>query len=320
MGSARGSAISNPENRLSEDPYKVLGVKKDASQDDIQKAYRKLAKKLHPDLNPGNKQAEDRFKAVTAAYDLLSDAEKRGRFDRGEIDAAGQERPRQRYYRDFAEAAQGEHPYASSEGFADLGDEGDLFSSLFGRARGGGRANIRMRGQDIHFRMPVDFLDAVNGATRRITLPDGQTLDVTIPAGARDGQMLRLAGKGGPGIGGGPQGDAFIEINVAPHPFFTRKGDDIHLDLPVSLSEAVLGGKISVPTPTGPVSMTVPKGSNTGSVLRLRGKGVAKPDKSRGDEYVTLKVVLPDKPDAELEAFAANWPAGKAYNPRRGME
>lgn len=308
---------------MNQDPYNVLGVNKDASPDDIQKAYRALAKKLHPDLNPGNKQAEDQFKAVTAAYDLLSDPEKRARFDRGEIDAAGQERPRQRYYRDFAEAAQSEHPYASSSGFADFGelaDESDLFSSLFGRARGGGQANIRMRGQDIHFRMPVDFLDAVNGATRRITLPDGQTLDVTIPAGARDGQMLRLAGKGGPGIGGGPQGNAFIELNIAPHPFFTRKGDDIHLELPVSLSEAVLGAKVSVPTPTGPVMMTVPKGSNTGSVLRLRGKGVPRAGRARGDEYITLKVVLPEKPDPELEAFVAGWNAGKTQNPRRGME
>jgi DnaJ-class molecular chaperone len=305
---------------LSEDPYSVLGLKKDASQDDIQKAYRGLAKKLHPDLNPGNKQAEEQFKAVSAAYDLLSDPEKRARFDRGEIDASGQERPRQRYYRDFAEAARGDHPYASSEGFSDFGDlgeESDLFSGLFGR---GGRANIRMRGQDIHFRMPVEFLEAINGATRRITLPDGSALDVTIPAGARDGQMLRLAGKGGPGIGGGPQGDAFIEISVKPHPYFTRKGDDIHLELPVSLGEAVLGGKVSVPTPTGPVTMTVPKGSNTGSLLRLRGKGVARPGGARGDQYVSLKVVLPEKPDAELEAFVTGWGGGKTYNPRRGME
>lgn len=305
---------------MSEDPYSVLGIKKDASPDDIQKAYRALAKKLHPDLNPGNKQAEDQFKTVAAAYDLLSDPEKRARFDRGEIDASGQERPRQRYYRDYAGAAPGEHPYASSEGFSDFGDpgeEGDLFSGLFGR---GGRANIRMRGQDVHFRMPVEFLDAINGATRRITLPGGSTLDVAIPAGARDGQMLRLAGKGGPGIGGGPPGDAFIEISVKPHRTFTRKGDDIHLELPVSLSEAVLGAKVSVPTLTGAVTMTVPKGSNTDSVLRLRGKGVPRAGGAPGDQYVTLKVVLPDKPDAELEAFAAGWTAGKAYNPRRGME
>lgn len=302
---------------MNEDPYSVLGVKKDASQDDIQKAYRKLAKKLHPDLNPGNKQAEDRFKAVSAAYDLLSDPEKRARFDRGEIDASGQERPRQRFYRDFAGGAAGDHPYASSEGFSDFSDESDLFSSLFGR---GGRMNLKMRGQDAHYRLPVEFLEAVNGAKRRITLSDGSTIDITVPPGARDGQLLRLAGKGGPGIGGGPSGDAFIEIVVTPHPLFTRKGDDIHLVLPVSLTEAVLGGKISVPTPTGAVTMNVPKGSNTGTVLRLRGKGVARADGTRGDEYVKLKVVLPDKPDPELEKFVQNWGAGKAHDPRRGME
>lgn len=302
---------------MNEDPYSVLGVKKDASQDDIQKAYRKLAKKLHPDLNPGNKQAEDRFKAVSAAYDLLSDSEKRARFDRGEIDASGQERPRQRFYRDFAGGAAGDHPYASSEGFSDFSDESDLFSSLFGR---GGRMNLKMRGQDAHYRLPVEFLEAVNGAKRRITLSDGSTIDITVPPGARDGQLLRLAGKGGPGIGGGPSGDAFIEIVVTPHPLFTRKGDDIHLVLPVSLTEAVLGGKISVPTPTGAVTMNVPKGSNTGTVLRLRGKGVARADGTRGDEYVKLKVVLPDKPDPELEKFVQNWGAGKAHDPRRGME
>ena len=303
--------------RFNADPYNVLGVKKDASQDDIQKAYRKLAKKLHPDLNPGNKQAEEQFKAVSAAYDLLSDPEKRARFDRGEIDASGQERPRQRYYRDFAGGAAGDHPYASSEGFSDFSDEGDLFFSLFGR---GGRMNLKMRGQDVHYRLPVEFLEAVNGATRRITLSDGSTVDVTVPPGARDGQLLRLAGKGGAGIGGGPPGDAFVEIVVKPHPLFTRKDDDIHLELPVSLTEAVLGGKISVPTPTGAVSMNVPKGSNTGTVLRLRGKGVARSNGTRGDEYVKLKVVLPEKPDPELEKFVQSWTAGKAHDPRRGME
>lgn len=302
---------------MNEDPYSVLGVKKDASQDDIQKAYRKLAKKLHPDLNPGNKQAEEQFKAASAAYDLLSDPDKRARFDRGEIDASGQERPRQRYYRDFASGASGEHPYATSEGFSDFGDEGDLFSGLFGR---GGRFNLKMRGQDIHYRLPVEFLEAVNGTTRRVTLSDGSTIDVSVPPGARDGQLLRLTGKGGAGIGGGPPGDAFIEIVVKPHPLFTRKGDDIYLELPVSLSEAVLGGKISVPTPTGTVSVNVPKGSNTGTILRLRGKGVARADGTRGDEYVKLRVVLPDKPDPELEKFVQNWAAGKAHDPRRGME
>jgi DnaJ-class molecular chaperone len=301
---------------LNEDPYRVLGVGKNASQDEIQKAYRKLAKKLHPDLNPGNKQAEEQFKAASAAYDLLSDSEKRARFDRGEIDASGQERPRQRYYRDYAGAAAGDHPYATAEGFSDFSDDSDLFSSIFGR---GGRFNLKMRGEDVRYRLPVEFLEAVNGTVRRVTLADGSTVDVSVPPGAREGQMLRLAGKGNPGVGGGPPGDAFIEIIVNPHPFFTRHGDDIHLELPISLTEAVLGGKISVPTATGAVTMSIPKGSNTGTILRLRGKGVSRHDGSRGDEYVKLKVVLPDKPDAELEQFVRGWAVGKAQDPRSGM-
>jgi DnaJ-class molecular chaperone len=301
---------------LNEDPYRVLGIGKNASQDEIQKAYRKLAKKLHPDLNPGNKQAEEQFKAASAAYDLLSDPEKRARFERGEIDASGQERPRQRYYRDYAGAAAGDHPYATAEGFSDFSDDSDVFSTIFGR---GGRFNLKMRGEDARYRLPVEFLEAVNGTVRRVTLADGSTIDVSVPPGAREGQMLRLAGKGNPGVGGGPPGDAFIEILVKPHPFFTRHGDDIHLELPISLTEAVLGGKISVPTATGAVTMSVPKGSNTGTILRLRGKGVSRHDGSRGDEYVKLKVVLPDKPDAELEQFVRGWAVGKAQDPRNGM-
>jgi DnaJ-class molecular chaperone len=296
---------------LAADPYTVLGVKKDASQDEIQKAYRRLAKKLHPDLNPGNKQAEERFKEVSAAYDLLGDPDRRARFDRGDIDASGMERPRQRYYRDFAEGG----TYASDAGFADFAGVDDILSQMFGRE---GRANIRMRGSDTHYRLELDFLDAINGGKRQITLPDGSALDVNIPPGTRDGQILRLRGKGRPGMGGGPPGDALVEIEVRPHRIFTRKGDDIHVDLPISLGEAVLGGKVKVPTPSGPVTMMVPKWANTGAVLRLRGKGVPRIDGSRGDEFVTLKVMLPEKPDPELEKFVAQWHG--AYSPRQAME
>jgi len=296
---------------LAADPYTVLGVKKDASQDEIQKAYRRLAKKLHPDLNPGNEQAEERFKEVSAAYDLLGDPDKRARFDRGEIDASGMERPRQRYYRDFAEGG----AYASDAGFADFAGVDDILSQMFGRE---GRANIRMRGSDVHYRLELDFLDAINGGKRQITLPDSSALDVNIPPGTRDGQILRLRGKGRPGMGGGPPGDALVEIEVRPHRIFTRKGDDIHVDLPISLGEAVLGGKVKVPTPSGTVTMTVPKWANTGTVLRLRGKGVPRIDGSRGDEFVTLKVMLPEKPDPELEKFVAQWRG--AYSPRQAME
>ncbi len=223
---------------MAADPYETLGVKKDASQDAIQKAYRRLAKKLHPDLNPGNKQAEEQFKEVSAAYDLLSDPEKRARFDRGEIDASGAERPRQRYYRDFADAG-ASSPYTSDAGFADFAGMDDILSEIFGRQ---GRGNVRMRGPDVHYRLALDFLDAINGGKQQLTLPDGTVLDVTIPPGTRDGQVLRLRGKGRPGVGGGPAGDALIEIEVRPHRVFTRKGDDIHVELPISLSEAVLGG------------------------------------------------------------------------------
>jgi DnaJ-class molecular chaperone len=295
---------------LAVDPYTVLGVKRNASQDDIQKAYRRLAKKFHPDLNPGNKQAEEQFKEVSAAYDLLGDTDKRARYDRSEIDASGTERPQQRFYRDFAE---GGSPYASDAGFADFAAD-DILSQFFGRE---GRTNIRMRGSDIHYRLELDFLDAINGGKRQITLPDGSILDVNIPPGASDGQVLRLRGKGRPGMGGGRPGDALVEIEVRPHRVFTRKGDDIHVDLPISLSEAVLGGRVRVPTPAGSVTMTLPKWSNTGTVLRLKGKGVPRID-GKGDEFVTLKVMLPEKPDPELETFVAKWHG--AYSPRQAME
>jgi DnaJ-class molecular chaperone len=301
------------ESALAADPYQTLGVNKDASQADIQKAYRRLAKKLHPDLNPGNKKAEDGFKDLSAAYDLLGDPDKRTRFDRGEIDASGVERPQQRYYRDFAEGG-ASHPYASDSGFADFAGADDILSEILGR---GGRANLRMRGQDVHYRLELDFLDAVNGGKQQLTLPDKSVLDVTIPPGTRDGQVLRLRGKGRPGLGGGPPGDALIEVAVRPHPTFERKGDDIHIELPISLKEAVLGGKAKVPTPAGAVTMTIPKWANTGRVLRLKGRGVPRPDGTRGDELVRLKVMLPELPDPELEKFIDQWQPGTADSARR---
>src|ERR1700688_4015089 len=212
---------------LAEDPYTTLGVKKDATQDDIQKAYRRLAKKLHPDLNPGNKIAEDKFKEISAAYDLLSDPDKRARFDRGEIDASGTERPRQQYYKDFADQG-GWSAYTNSAGFADFGDYAgaeDILSEIFGRE---GRAGRRRRGQDVRYHLELSFLDAVNRGKQSIILPDGSTLTVNIPPGAGDGHILRLRGKGRPGGGDGPPGHALNEISVLPHPYFTRKGDDIH--------------------------------------------------------------------------------------------
>lgn len=304
---------------MSLDPYQVLGVARTATQEEIQKAYRGLAKKLHPDLNPGNKQAEAKFKDVTAAYDLLSDAEKRARFDRGEIDASGAERPRQQYYRDFAEGREGARTYTSTEGFSDFEGMDDVISTIFG-ARGRRGGTVRMRGEDAAYRLEVEFLDAVNGTTSHITLPDGSELRVSIPAGTRDGQILRLRGKGRPGLGGGPPGDALIEITVRSHPLFTRQGDDIRVELPISLKDAVLGGRIRVPTPTGDVTMKVPKWSNTGKVLRLAGKGVRRSSGGHGDEYVMLKVVLPEKPDADLERLIAEWQPASGGSTRETTE
>jgi DnaJ-class molecular chaperone len=305
----------------SADPYQTLGVKRHASPEDIRKAYRRLAKKLHPDVNPGDTGAEQRFKDVSAAYNLLSDADQRARFDRGETDASGAERPR--YQRARTGAAQGAGRFGEGagrfdDGAADFGGFGtdDLFSDFFGR--GGGTSRFGRRGQDVRTQLEADFLDTVNGASKRVTLPHGETLDITIPPGTRDGQILRLRGKGMPGRNG-PPGDMLVEIDVRPHRFFTREGDDIHLELPVSLTEAALGARVQAPTPTGPVALRVPKGSNTGTVLRLKGKGVRRRDGTRGDEYATLKVVLPDQLDPELENFAARWPAGRAHHPWQTM-
>jgi DnaJ-class molecular chaperone len=287
---------------LSDDPYAILGVKRDASPEQIQKTYRKLARKLHPDLNPGNTEAEEQFKNVSRAYDLLNDPEKRARFDRGEIDISGVERPRQRSYRDVSEPS-ADHAYASDAGFADF-DTDDLLSEIFGRR---GRSDVRRRGADVRYHLDLDFLDAVNGATRSVTLPDGATLDVRIPPGTRDGQTLRLRGKGEPGRNGAPPGDALIAIGVRPHPVFRRAGDDIHFDQGVPLHAAVLGGRIAVSAPSGSVTLTIPKWSTSGKVLRLKGKGVPRSDGTAGDAYVTLLIKLPDKPDPELERAIAAW-------------
>ncbi len=299
------------------DPYEVLGVAKTATPVEIQKAYRALAKKLHPDLNPGNKKSEERFKEVSAAYALLSDADKRRQFDAGEIDASGAERPREPYYRDFAAGRDAGHPYENRSGYADFAEADDIFAELLRRQA---REARRARGRDLLYHLAVDFLDAVNGATRKLTLPEGGALELAIPPGVQEGQVLRLRGKGAPSPGEGEAGDALVEISINPHRFFTRQGDDIHLDLPVTLAEAALGGKVKVPTPTGSVLLTVPKGSNTGSVLRLRGKGAPRPGGGHGDEFVRLKVMLPVEPEPELETFLANWTPGPDYDPRRDMQ
>ncbi|MGY8957896.1 MAG: DnaJ C-terminal domain-containing protein [Alphaproteobacteria bacterium] len=308
---------------MASDPYTVLGVAKSASADEIRKAYRKLAKEHHPDLNPGNRDAEERFKEAQAAYDIVGDADKRARFDKGEIDAEGQERPEQQSYRHYADAG-ANHPYHTAGGYADFGDRGDVFSDLFGQAgRGGpgGQQYVRMRGSDVRYTFEVDFMDAARGAKRRIIMPDGRGLDLTVPAGLRDGQVLRLKAKGMSGIGGGPDGDALVTVHVSPHKLFRRDANDVHIELPIALHEAVLGGKVRVPTIDGPVTMTVPKHTNSGDRLRLKGKGFD-PGKGgkRGDQHITLRVALPDQPDAELEVFLESWAEEHSYDPRVEME
>ncbi len=298
---------------MRDDPYQVLGVAKTATQDDIRKAYRKLAKELHPDLHPDDAEAEARFKEVSAAYGLLKDPENRARFDKGEIDASGAERPEHQFYRHHAEADHGgrySHP-----GFDSEEDLADFLSGIFGQQSGGQRS-MRMKGHDASYTLNVDFLDAVNGAKQRITLPDGSSLDVTIPAGIRDGATLRLKGKGADGMGGEPAGDALIEITVNPHKHFRQEGNDIVLDLPITLDEAVLGAKVNTPTIAGRVAVTVPKGSSTGDVLRLKGKGVKTAKGAPGDQRIVLKVTLPEKIDDELENFFKRWREEHAYDPR----
>lgn len=307
------------------DPYEVLGVAKNASDKDIQKAYRKLAKELHPDLNPDKPEVEDKFKEVSATYRLLSDPEQRRRYDAGEIDAEGVEKPQYEFYRGFADRGPGASTFRQ-EGFESATDFEDFLSGIFGGMGAGGpggarrQREFRAKGSDVNYTLRVGFIEAAKGGRRRVSLPDGRTLDVNIPEGTRDKQTLRLKGQGNPGFGGGPAGDAYVEIRVDPHPYFTLKDDNIHVEVPVTLKEAVLGGRIEVPTIDGPVKMTVPKGSNTGTTLRLKERGI-KDRKSgqRGHEYVTLKVTLPDKPDAALEKFLNEWETPQGYAPRQKM-
>lgn len=301
------------------DPYAILGVAKTATEDEIRKAFRKLAKKHHPDLNPGDKAAEAKFKEISQANELLSDKEKRRRFDAGEIDASGQEMPPRGFYRDQAGAAGGAK-YQRAGGHESFVDMGGIFSEMFGERRGFGGDGFDMGGMPVTYSLRVPFLVAARGGKQRVTLPDGKTLDIDIPEGATDGQTLRLKGQGMPGTQGRPAGDAYVEIHVEPHAFFEARDSDIHVELPVTLREAVLGGKVKVPTVGGAVMLAVPAGSNSGASLRLKGRGLLdRKSGQRGDQYVKLKVVLPDKPDDKLKQFLETWEAGN-HDPRQAME
>lgn len=301
------------------DPYETLGVKKTATEAEIKAAFKNLARKHHPDLHPDDKGAEAKFKDVSTAYDLLKDSEKRRRFDAGEIDATGVERPQQRFYRDYADGP-GNASHATQDGFTNKEDLEEFLARAFGGGAGRAQGSFKARGQDVSYVLPIAFLDAANGATRTITLPEGKTLQVTVPEGAEDRQMLRLKGQGGPGFGGGPAGDAYVELHVAPHAFFQRKDDNIHIEVPVTLKEAVIGGKIEVPTIGGPVTVTVPNTSNTGTTMRLRDRGVRnRKTGQRGHQFISLKVILPTDDEPELAAFLETWQPKHEQNPRKEM-
>lgn len=304
------------------DPYEALGLTRTATADEIKKAYRKLVRSSHPDLYPDDPGAEARFKAIGAAYDILKDPETRARYDAGEIDGLGAERPQRQYYRDFADASG--HAYQQGRGVGPDDDPADIFAEILRNRRaredGFGDRGFSARGADLRYSLEVPFLDAARGAETRITLPDGQSLSVKIPPGTEDGQTLRLRGKGAPGYGGGPGGDALITILVRPHPVFRRDGDDILLTLPITIDEAVLGGKVTAPTIDGPVSLTIPPGASSGRVLRLRGRGVARAGKkTKGDQTVELKVVVPPDPDEKLRAFLSEWRTTHAIDPRANL-
>lgn len=300
---------------MAEDPYKILGVKKDASADEIRSAYRKLAKKHHPDLNPGNKAAEESFKAVSGAYDLLGDLEKRGKYDRGEIDATGAEKPQAQGWRDYASGRPGErYAYTRNGGMdGNNADFEDLFANIFNQRQQG-----PAKGRDRQYNLSVEFLEAVSGGSKRLTLPDGQMLDIKIPPGTQEGDILRLRGKGEPGINNGSAGDALFEVKVAPHKFYKRVGNNLQMDVPISVKEAVLGTKITIPTPAGNVAMTIRPGTESGAEMRLRERGVPAHGKHKaGDLHVKLRVVI-GPTDEKLKEFLQSWEQ-PGFNPREGL-
>jgi DnaJ-class molecular chaperone len=308
------------------DPYEVLGVPKTASEAEIKKSFRNLAKKHHPDTKGGDSGAQKRFQEISAAYDILGDKDKRTKYDQGEIDASGNPRgfdPGAHGYQGgpFGQGA-GPRDFQFTWQDADTAEGGfrpeDILSEIFG-GRGGRRRKQARKGEDYSLAATIGFEEAARGGTRRMVLPDGRELDVRIPVGVRDGQQIRLKGQGGPGRDAGPPGDLLLSITVAPHPWFTRDGNNLRMDLPVTPGEAVLGGKVNVPTLTGPVTLTVPAGSNSGTSLRLKGKGVsAHGGQPAGDLYVRLVITLPDKPDAALREFAATWHPD--YDPRAKLK
>lgn len=313
---------------MARDPYLELGVSRTATAAEIRKAFHKLAKQHHPDANKGDKKSEDRFKQVSAAFDIIGDADKRKKFDAGEIDADGRETMRggAGFGGGFGGAGS---PFGGGfnrgGGFSRGGsaegpeiDLNDLFGDILGRNRGAGAGaggGFSPRGGDVRARLDIDLEEAIKGGKKRVAFSDGRTIDVTIPAGAQEGQTLRLKGQGSPGRGGA--GDALIELAIKPHPIYRRENDTLVMDLPIGVPDAVLGGKVEAPTPDGPVTLSIPKGSNSGARLRLKGRGLADGKGKRGDLFARLVVTLPETPDAELEKFAETWRAQRPYAPKR---
>jgi DnaJ-class molecular chaperone len=305
---------------LARDPYLELGVARTATAAEIRKAFHKLAKQHHPDANTGDKKSEERFKQVSAAFDIIGDPDKRKKFDAGEIDADGRETMRGGGFGGAGSPFGG--GFNRGGGGFSRGGEGpeidlnDLFGDILGRNRGGGAGGgFSPKGADVRARLDINLEEAIKGGKKRVAFSDGRTIDVTIPAGAQEGQTLRLKGQGSPGRGG--QGDALIELAIKPHPIYRRENDTLVMDLPISVPDAVLGGKVEAPTPDGPVTLSIPKGSNTGAKLRLKGRGLADGKGKRGDLFARLVVTLPDAPDAELEKFAEQWREKRPYAPRR---
>ncbi len=307
------------------DPYDILGVSKSASEADIKKAFRSLAKKYHPDTKGGDAAAQKKFQEISGAYDILGDKEKRGKFDRGEIDASGNPRgfdPRAHGFEGggpFGGGRGGQYSWSSDGETAEGFRAEDIFSELFGGGLGGGRRGGGGRrpraGESYEVAITVSFEEAAKGGTRRVYMPDGREVEVRIPVGLRDGQQIRLKGQGGEGRNGGPRGDVLLNVSVASHPYLTRDGNNLRMDLPVTLQEVVLGGKVTVPTLSGSVALSVPANSNSGSMLRLKGKGIpAHGSEAAGDLYVKLVVTLPDRPEADLRNFAESWTT--TYDPR----
>ncbi|MGE0252083.1 MAG: DnaJ C-terminal domain-containing protein [Dongiaceae bacterium] len=319
------------------DPYTILGVSRSASPDEIKKAYRKLAKKYHPDQNPNDKASEKSFKEISAAYDIIGDEKKRRRFDSGEIDAQGNPQGfggrsgggQRANWQDFS--------YSFEEGGGPHFNRGpemdDIIADIFASMRKQRKPKERTRaespysrarpvpGSDVHYVLNIGFFDAARGAKKSLVLENGRTIAVTIPPASEDKQNLRLKGQGNVDLVGGQAGDAYVQLNVAPHPFFTRRGLDLILEVPITLHEAVAGGSLNVPTIDGRVNVAVPKNSNTDTMLRLKGKGILNPaSKTRGDQYVKLKIALPEKTDRDLNDFIEKWSRKNKYNPRAALD